>query len=51
MLIVEDTSEMIDQDEEVTLEFSIWIEGNDGFFHCLMSFHCQLKAGRGGLQC
>ncbi len=29
-LVVEDTSETMDQDEEVALEFSSWIGGNDG---------------------
>ncbi len=29
MLVVVDTSEMIDQDEEVALKFSIWIGGNN----------------------
>ncbi len=31
-LVVEDTSEMMDRDEEVALEFSSWIGGNDGIF-------------------
>ncbi len=31
-LVVEDTSEMMDRDEEVALEFSNWIGGSDGNF-------------------
>ncbi len=50
-LVVVDTSEMMGQDEEVALEFRIWIGGNNGIFHCLVSYHCQQKEGRGGLQC
>ncbi len=32
MLAVVDTFEIMDQNEDVALECSIWIEGNDGFF-------------------
>ncbi len=30
----------------MALEFSIRIGGNNGIFHCLVSFHCQWKEGR-----
>ncbi len=29
---------MIDLNEEVVLKLSSWIDGNDGFFHSLVSF-------------
>ncbi len=49
-VIMVDTLEIMDQDEEVALKLSDWIGGSDNFFHCLMSFCCQKTEGRGGLQ-
>ncbi len=48
--VVVDTSEMMDQDEEVALELSNWIGGSDGIFSSSSVILLSKKEGRDGLQ-
>ncbi len=45
--LVVDTSQMLDQDEEVALELSTWIGGNEGFFS--IWYHFILVGRMGGM--
>ncbi len=49
ILVVEGTSAMMDQDEEVALEFSIWIGGNDAIFPLSGVISFSTKGGEGWL--